>query len=255
MPSFESEGLSLHYLDEGSPSDPAVLLVHGFASNIRMNWVGPGWVRTLVEAGYRVIAFDHRGHGESDKPHEPTAYEPERMVADALALLDSLGVERAVWFGYSMGARVSAFAALDAPDRVRALILGGLGEGLVTGLDDAEGIAEALLAPDPDAVEGARPRMFRAFADKTGSDRRALAACIATSRKVLETDRLNEIVAPALVAVGTEDDIAGSPHALARLLPNGEAFEIAGRDHMLATGDRTFKAAVSEFLGRQASAT
>ena len=248
MPRFSHDGLRLHYIDEGE-GDP-VLLVHGFASNIRMNWVGPGWVRHLTGLGHRVLAFDHRGHGMSDKPHEPGAYHPARMAADAVALLDHAGLGSAVWMGYSMGARVSAFAALDHAPRVRALVLGGLGMGLVTGLDDAEGIAEALLAPSLADVRGERGRMFRAFADKTGSDRRALAACIATSREVLAPGRVASITQPTLVAVGTRDDLAGSPRELAALMPHATALDIPNRDHMLATGDRAFMAGVAEFLER-----
>ena len=247
MATFHHDGLALRYLDEGD--GPVVLLVHGFASNIEMNWIGPGWVSFLTERGYRVIAIDNRGHGRSDKPHDPAAYTPRKMVADATALLDHRDVRSAVWFGYSMGARVGAFASLEASERVDALILGGLGMGLVAGLDGAEGIAEALLADDPATVTGERPRMFRAFADKTGSDRRALAACIRTSREVLTPAQVSAIDVPALVAVGSRDDLAGSPTELAELIRNATALEIRDRDHMLAVGDAAFKRGVAAFLG------
>jgi pimeloyl-ACP methyl ester carboxylesterase len=71
-----------------------VLLIHGFASTAHVNWVFPGWVKTLDQAGYRVIALDNRGHGESDKPHDPEAYHPETMAGDAAGLLDSLNREQ-----------------------------------------------------------------------------------------------------------------------------------------------------------------
>ena len=248
MPTFEHDGLTLHYIDEGSAQHAPVLLVHGFASNIGMNWVGPGWVRSLLEANYRVIAIDNRGHGQSDKPHDPKAYAPERMAADATALLDHLEIQRASWVGYSMGGRIAAFAALANSDRLNALVLGGIGEGLVTGLDDAEGIAEALLAASLDDAQGARPRMFRAFADKTGSDRKALAACIATSRKVLTVRDVATINVPTLIAVGTKDDIAGSADALAALMPNARTLVIPDRDHMLTVGDRRFIEGTIAFL-------
>ena len=250
MPHFHHDGLRLHYIDEndGETEGDPILLVHGFASNITMNWVGPGWVEHLRGMRRRVIAFDHRGHGQSDKPHDPEAYRPARMVADAAALLDHLGVWQAVWMGYSMGARVSAFAALSHPRRVSALVMGGLGMGLVTGLDDAEGIREALLAPSLADVTGERGRMFRAFADKTGSDRRALAACIATSRETLGEGDVARIDRPTLIAVGTRDDLAGSPHDLAELMPNAHALNIMHREHLSATGDREFKRGVSTFL-------
>lgn len=245
---FESDGFQLAFLDEGASDAVPILLVHGFASNMGVNWVDPGWVSTLTGAGYRVLAFDHRGHGASDKPSDTGSYTPERMAGDAVALLDRRGVDRAVFFGYSMGARVSAFAALAHPERVSALIFGGLGMGLVEGVGDWDPIAEALLAPSLDDVTHPRGRMFRAFADRTRSDRHALAACITASRKELSAADLQRLTQRALIGVGTRDDLAGSADDLAELLPNGTAFEIEGRDHMLAVGDRTFKARVLQFL-------
>jgi hypothetical protein len=117
---------------------------------------------------------------------------------------------------------------------------------MVDGVGDWDPIAEALLADDP-AASHPRGRSFRAFADQTRSDRRALAACIATSRELLSEDDMTRIAQPALIAVGTTDDIGGSPDELAALMPNARAFHIEGRDHMLAVGDKTFKQRVLEF--------
>lgn len=248
MPLFRHDNLNLAFFDEGDPDGEPILLIHGFASNRSVNWVGPGWLKTLGDAGYRVVAIDNRGHGDSDKPHEPEAYEPERMAADAVALLDHLGIGSAHVMGYSMGARIAAFMALATPDKMRSVIFGGLGIGMVEGLGGWEGIAEALRAPSIDTVTEDRPRMFRAFADQTGSDRLALAACIETSRKKLSREQAAAITTPALIAVGTKDDIAGSAQSLAELMPNATAVDIPGRDHMLAVGDRVFKKAALEFL-------
>ena len=127
-------------------------------------------------------------------------------------------------------------------------MFGGLGSGMVEGLCDWESIASALLADDPESIRHPRARTFRAFADQTKSDRQALAACIAASRTLLGEAEMNRIVHPTLVAVGTKDDIAGSPDQLARMMPDAESFAIEGRDHMLSVGDRSFKARVIEFL-------
>ncbi|KAB0680949.1 alpha/beta fold hydrolase [Aureimonas leprariae] len=248
MDVFENDGLRLAFLDEGDPAAPAVLLIHGFASSMRVNWIEPGWVQTLAGAGYRVLAFDHRGHGGSDKPREPAAYTPEKMAGDAHALLARRSVERAALFGYSMGARVAAFAALETPEPFPALVFGGLGDGLVRGVGDWDPIAAALLADSLDDVTHERGRMFRAFADRTRSDRRALAACITTSRRELSPADVGRIAQPTLIGVGTKDDIAGSATELAAMMPNATAFAISGRDHMLAVGDRAFKAEVLRFL-------
>ncbi|EKF17279.1 alpha/beta fold hydrolase [Nitratireductor pacificus] len=246
MQSFTHDGFELAFIDEGH-GDP-VLLIHGFASTHYVNWVAPGWVKTLRDAGYRVIALDNRGHGKSAKSHDKADYTPVRMAGDAAALLDHLDIGRVHVFGYSMGARISAFLALEHPDKVASLIFGGLGIGMVEGVGEWDEIAEALLAPDPEAIVSPRGRMFRKFADQTKSDRQALAACIATSRELLSAEQAARIVQPTLVAVGTADDIAGSPEALAALMPDATAFAIERRDHMLAVGDRTFKARALAFL-------
>jgi pimeloyl-ACP methyl ester carboxylesterase len=249
---FTHDGLELAYFDEGDPNGAPVLLIHGFASTASVNWVYPGWLKTLGEAGYRVIAMDNRGHGASDKPHDPEAYRPWIMAGDSVALLDHLGIEQANLIGYSMGARISVFTALGHPHCVRSLVLGGLGIGMTDGVGDWDPIADALLAPSIDGVEHARGRMFRAFAEQTKSDRQALAACIRGSRDLVARSDMAKIEVPTLVAVGTKDDIAGSPQELAALMPDAIALDIPGRDHMLAVGDKVFKAAVLDFYAERA---
>lgn len=251
MANFQHDGLNLAFTDQGEDKAGAILMIHGFASNAQVNWVGPGWFKTFLEAGYRCIAIDNRGHGQSDKPHDADAYYPEKMADDAAALLDHLSIKHAHVFGYSMGARITAFMAARHPARVQSMILGGLGMPMVTGVGDWDPIADALLAPSLDMVEHPRGRMFRAFADDTGSDRFALAACIKSSRTLVTEDQLAAMSMPALIGVGTKDDIGGDPHGLAKLMPNAQVFEIERRDHMQAVGDRTFKAAVLDFLAEQ----
>lgn len=244
---FEHDGLSLAYFDEGDATGEPVLLIHGFASSASVNWVHPGWLKTLADAGYRVIAIDNRGHGASDKPLETDAYRPWVMAGDAVALLDHLGIKAAHFMGYSMGARISTFAALNNQNRIRSLVLGGLGIGMTDGVGDWDPIADALLADDPTGISHERGKMFRAFADQTRSDRNALAACIRGSRDLVERQAMATIKVPTLIGVGTKDDIAGSPHELAELMPNARALDIPNRDHMLAVGDKVFKAAVLDF--------
>ena len=118
---------------------------------------------------------------------------------------------------------------------------------MTDGVGDWDPIADALLAPSIDGVTHARGRMFRAFAEQTKSDRQALAACIRGSRDLVERSDMAKIEAPTLVAVGTKDDIAGSPQELAALMPDARALDIPGRDHRRAVGDKVFKAAVLDF--------
>lgn len=246
MKHFQSDGLDIAYLDQGA-GDP-VLLIHGFASNVKVNWVDTGWVRTLVEAGFRVIAFDNRGHGHSAKPHDAAVYGAPLMAEDARRLLDHLGIARADVMGYSMGARISAFLALRHPERVRSVVFGGLGGNMVRGMAGTGPIAHALEAASIDEVTNPTARTFRAFAEQTKSDLKALAACIRSSREPITAADIGRLGVPALVAVGGSDVIAGPAADLAALIPGGEALVIGDRDHMKAVGDKAYKEGVLAFL-------
>ena len=250
MPSFKNGPVEIAYLDEGD-GEP-IVLVHGFASNKEVNWVAPAWVPTLTRAGRRVIALDNRGHGGSTKLYDPADYNTVLMAGDVRALLDHLGIARADVMGYSMGARITAFLASSDPDRVRSATLGGLGIRLVDGVGLPESIAEALEAPSLDDVSDPTGRVFRAFGDQTKSDLRALAACIRGSRQTLSRTEAAALRVPVLVAVGTRDVVAGSAQELAKLIPGAEALDIPDRDHMLAVGDRVYKARVLDFLSARA---
>lgn len=246
MNSFASDGIEIAYLDEGK-GEP-ILLIHGFASNIVTNWVDPGWVRTLVAAGRRVIAYDNRGHGRSGKVYDPAAYGAPLMAEDGRRLLDHLGIARADVLGYSMGARIATFLALAHPDRVRSLIVGGLGINMVRGVGGSGPIAKALEAARIEDVTNDTARTFRAFAESTRSDLKALAACIRGPREKIASEQLATIAVPTLVAVGSNDVIAGSGAALASLIPHAQFLDIKGREHMRAVGDAAFKQGVLDFL-------
>lgn len=248
MSSFVSSGITLAYEVHGD--GPPVLCIHGFASSGKVNWIDTGWVETLTSAGYQAITLDNRGHGASDKPHDPEFYHPAYMAEDALALLDHLGIERAAVMGYSMGARIAAFLAYAHPERIPALVFGGMGLNLINGLSDGNDIIAGLRAPSLDDLTHPTARQFRIFADHTGSDREALAACMETSREPMARADVRRIEMPVLVAVGEADEMAGRPEPLAELLPLGEAYVIPRRDHMRATGDKAFKAAALDFLAR-----
>ena len=246
MPRFAHGPVELDFLDEGQGE--SILLVHGFASTKEINWVQPGWIDTLTRAGRRVVALDNRGHGQSTKLYHPRDFHTDRMAEDAGALLDYLGISRADLMGYSMGARICAFLAVRRPALARSLIIGGLGIKLVTGVGLPESIAEALEAPSLEDVHEATGKMFRAFAEQTKADRKALAACIRGSRQTLTRSEAASINAPVLIAVGSQDPIAGSAEDLAAIIPRAQVLEITGRDHMLAVGDKIFKQGTLKFL-------
>jgi len=170
------------------------------------------------------------------------------MAEDARRLLDHLDIERADVMGYSMGARISAFLVLKHPSRVRSAILAGLGINMVRGMVGTGPLAKALEAKSIDEVSNDTARSFRAFAEHTGSDLAALAACMRGPREKITPDLLAGITVPVLVAVGTEDVIGGSGAELAALIPGAKLLDIRGRDHMKAVGDASFMRGVLDFL-------
>ena len=147
-----------------------------------------------------------------------------------------------------MGARISAFAAIDRPEKVRSVIFGGMGINLIHGMGDSREIIAGLRAENLSDITHKTARQFRIFAEHTASDLQALAACLTSSRAPITQENIENIDIPALVAVGSEDGIGGSPELLADILPQGEALLIKGRDHMRATGDKQFKDGVLSFL-------
>jgi pimeloyl-ACP methyl ester carboxylesterase len=249
MPSFHNGAVEIAYLDEGE-GDP-IILVHGFASSKNVNWVYPAWVSELKKNGRRVIALDLRGHGDSSKLYDPEDYSIEIISGDLIALMDHLKLERADMMGYSMGGRTTAYLARYQPARLRSAILGGIGIGLIEGGGPGENVAEALEARSLDDVTDPVGRTFRAFADQTRSDRRALAACLRGSRRLMTREEAAGIKVPVLIAVGTTDEIAGSADELGKIIPGSQVLNIPNRDHMRAVGDKVYKTGVLEFLSHR----
>lgn len=246
MQQFSSfDETTIAYLDQGEGRP--VLLLHGFAADHKANWVAPGVVDALVRAGHRVIAADARGHGASAKPTEPASYANDAMVRDARALLDHLSIGEIDVVGYSMGSLVAARLVPLEP-RARSLVLGGIGEGRAGERRPASRalVADALLTDDSSSIHDPIARAFRKFADRTGADRRALAAI---QRAPLPKDptRLSVITVPTLVLAGDRDVLVGSPNELADRIPGATVRIVAG-DHLTAVNDPAFRAAIVEFL-------
>jgi pimeloyl-ACP methyl ester carboxylesterase len=249
MPSFHNGAVEIAYLDEGEGAP--VVLVHGFASTKNVNWVYPTWVSELKKNGYRVVALDNRGHGESTKLYDSADYSIPIMAGDIVALMDHLGIDRADIMGYSLGGRMAAWLALSRPERLRSAILGGIGIAMIEGGGPGENVARALEAPSLEDVSDPTGRTFRAFADQTRSDRLALAACLRGSRGLLTKEEVARIAVPVLIAVGTKDEVAGSASALGDIIPGSEVLDIPDRDHMRAVGDKVYKTGVLDFLSRR----
>ena len=248
---FSSDGVEIAYYDEGA--GPPIVLIHGFASSALANWYEPLWVKTLTEAGYRVISFDHRGHGRSAKLYQSELYRAPLMAKDAANLIIHLDLPPVPVLGYSMGARVTALLAIQAGHLVHTAMLAGLAENMINGVGGEPEIAAGLRAPSLDHVTDPQARAFRIFAERTGGDLEALASCIMASRQKISAEELGTISCPVLVAAGTEDTVAGAIEPLVDALGDAEALPIPRRDHMRAVGDKVFKAGVLRFLEKHGS--
>jgi pimeloyl-ACP methyl ester carboxylesterase len=236
-------------VDEGLP---VVVLQHGFAADTVTNWVGPGVVAALHAAGRRVVSVDARGHGQSDKPHDPDRYGEGRMAQDLGEVFDALGLEELDLVGYSMGAIISLVAA-TTERRIRRMVIGGVGAGVVEmgGVDrravDRAKVAEALRAEDPSTITDPGAKAFRRFAESTGADLLALAA---QSERVHRSPiALGSIQAPTRLVVGDADPLAARPEVLVAAIPGAELVVVPG-DHLGAVGAAQFAPAIVEFLAR-----
>jgi pimeloyl-ACP methyl ester carboxylesterase len=242
---FDSDGVRIHYELSGHEHGRPIVLVHGFASDYRLNWVGTRWQETLVNAGFRVIGIDCRGHGHSDKPHDEASYDVGLMAGDVIGVLDDQGVESAAYLGYSMGGRIGLQVMLDHPRRITRAVFGGIG---ATGaISHASQIAEAFRLGHP--TDDPIAQTFYAFASsRPTNDLRALAACILGLKADVKPDRLARIRTPILIVVGDRDEIARGAPELIELIPTARLVTIGERDHLSAVPAREFKQAALDFL-------
>lgn len=253
MERFESwDGLRIAFKHYGAGAEdrPRVVLHHGFAANGHVNWVLPGVVDALVQAGRRVTTIDARGHGDSDKPHERERYGEANMSKDLMALFDHLGEARYDLVGYSMGAVVSLITA-SQETRIRRLVVGGVGAGIIEcgGVDRRvlapEALAEALGTDDPRGIVHPGARGMRIMAERIGADRAALQAqCAAVHDQPIALDRID---VPTLVLAGDDDPLAQRPEVLTAALPNAHTAMVQG-GHLEAVADPCFAEQVVRFI-------
>lgn len=257
MPFCDNDGVKIHYEVEGS--GPEVVMIHGFAADLEINWRLPG-VADALKTENRLVMMDCRGHGKSDKPKDPSMY-GARMLGDITALMDHLGIERANFLGYSMGSHLCLNLLLTQPERFKSVILGGFvlpnrgQEDFSTERHDT--VAKALLADSLEEVADPVAREFRRFAESTGGDLKALAAVMAawtenedaqlSDTKTL-ADRIRAISIPLMTILGNDDFLPGDKSRLSMLVPDGCHFIIQGKDHLTVVPDPKFRMAVKAFL-------
>lgn len=246
---YAADGTRLATYSWGDLDAPVVVIVHGFASSARDNWVSTGWVRALTAAGYRVLALDQRGHGNSDKPHEPAAYAVRTLVSDVETVMDTYLVEEAYYVGYSLGARVGWEVVRDLPQRIDRAVLGGVPDGIP--LERLQLDEVRAYISDGTPVTDRATQNYIALTERVpGNDLRsllALAEGLRTTRTV-DPDAADAPVRPILFATGEQDAIIEGSRTLANAAPNGTFFVIPGRHHFNAPGSRAFKDAALEFL-------
>jgi pimeloyl-ACP methyl ester carboxylesterase len=246
----------MHLHVERHPGPDPVLLVHGFATTGALTWEATGWVAALAEAGRGAVVPDLRGHGASASPHEPALYSPDQLAADLIAVLDEQGLQRVDVIGYSMGSWVALALAGSAPERVRRLVVGGIGTVEQFGHWGVEAVQRAIL-DGADALPADNPlaRLLSSLREAPGVDREALAACAAgMARHPLPLPSLERPGAPTpvLVVVGEVDPVAQGADEAARLL-GAELVVLPRRNHITTLSARGFKQAALPFLGASVS--
>jgi pimeloyl-ACP methyl ester carboxylesterase len=250
MSTFESAGAKIHFIDEGA--GPPILLVHGFASNLEGNWRATGVIAALIESGRRVIALDCRGHGKSDKPHDPKAYGVNMMANDAIALLDHLGIPKADLMGYSMGGYIATSLVTGHPDRFHCAIIGGAGERVLAG--DFDELASTAIADALASVDGATnnpiAKQFRTFAETlSGNDLKALSAVMRSGRPRVDPARLANIKTPVLVLAGASDPLVGNVKRFSDAIPGSELAQLPG-DHLTVFVGEGYRRTVLAYLAK-----
>lgn len=262
MPYFKSEdGLSIHYEVEGE--GPEVVMVHGWESSLQRGWRSKG-VTDALKTENRCVMIDCRGHGESDKPHDPKMY-GARMLSDIVEMMDHLGIDRANVLGYSMGSHLTLNLLLGHPERVRSAILGGHGlrDPIQTEGEERYGkrMVEALLADSMDNIDprNRAGREFRRWAEDNQADLKAVAAVwMGRAESTLPIDlmdqetlerKLGEVTVPLMTVIGNDDLVGGdNKPRLAMLIPNGCHLQIEGKDHLTVVPDPKLHMAVKAFL-------
>ncbi len=220
-----------------------VLLVHGFASSFLRNWVEPGWVDLLRDAGREVLAVDLPGHGDAPKPHDPDAYAgldgavrealPEGTVVDAV--------------GFSLGAQLLLRVASATPERFGRIVVGGVGNNVFEERSP-EAAAAAILAGEPAEGDPSVAQAFAVFARAPGNDPQALAACLRRPQAPLRPEELAALNRPVLVVLG-DRDFAGPAAPLVEALPDASLVTLHGVDHFGTPKDFGFIDAALTFLG------
>jgi len=257
---ISSNGVQIHFVDEGEGE--TVVFLHGFAGSSDM-WPAIG---LTPMPNFRTIALDARGHGNSGKPDDASAY-GLTMVDDVVAVMEARGVAKAHFVGYSMGAETALKLAVIHPDRVASLVIAGSGwsgdaeaeaYGFVSGAlaqTETFGSFIAAMAPAdqdmPPEAQAAMLQLLGAHGIDPEQPARPLAAVAAALPEIIDIDavKLSGITMPVLGLAGSDDPEHDNVARLAAPLPNFTFVRIEGADHLMAPLSPDFSSAVIDFLG------
>jgi len=216
-----------------------VVLVHGFATSTERTWREPGWFDLLADAGRQAIGIDLLGHGDAPKPTDPASY-----IDLAGPAVEQMPEGQVDIIGYSLGARTALEIALTNPERVRKMVLAGVGRNVMQ--QDSPGDSP------PDSVPQSRMaphivQRFEALISTSGNDSAALEACMSIQRPGFTRAQLAELDIPCLIVMGDED-FAGPPDPLADALPNSRVKLLRNVDHFGLPKQFGFIDAALEFI-------
>ncbi len=260
---FNSNGVKIRYITEGEGE--AVVLIHGWMSDSSM-WGRDAAGNTKLGSlpGFKVIALDCRGHGKSDKPHDPKMYGPE-MAADVVRLLDHLKIKRAHLMGYSMGAFLIGHIAATHPDRVISLIYGGQAplikgthpqafsevDAFAKAVEDGKGLGPYIVAVAPAPKPTDEQAAVYAKILFGNKDVKAFAAAGKSFREMeVSVEAIQKCKAPVLFLYGGKESnyVKNRVLEVRKLLPDTAEKVVEGGDHMTTLAKPEFGKSLIEFL-------
>lgn len=238
MPFVNNQGVKIYFEVEGE--GPPLVLLYGLSGSIE-TMLQSGYVAALKD-DYQLILVDARGHGASDKPHNPEAYKLEWMVADVVAVLNDLNIDKAHFLGYSMGGWISLGTAKYAPDRILSLIIGGYGPMNEWGTEERNAFLN-LFSNGMDNFLEKFGEMFGKWwtpeikAIVGSNDLDALTALVSAKDFIAIPglmDLLTTVTVPCLFFIGEEDEGYSRQKKYIEYIPNATFVSFPGLDHIEA---------------------
>ena len=237
-----SDGTKIHYFDIAGKGSP-VVLIHGYTANAEGKWLKSNIAQTLAKT-HRVIAIDARGHGKSDKPHDPAKYGP-RMATDVVELLDHLKIPKAHVHGYSMGGSILTQLLARSQGRIISAIYGGSGPQET----DPKWVAQVPKDAEPPAANDPRAPRGESWSSYAGYDRAALDAVQTYPWQPGDREiNLQTVTVPVLAIVGSLDRPNARTHRLKRELKGAQIVIIPGETHGSVHLNPTYTSTLGTFI-------